>query len=201
MQVEIRADGVHIEGYVNVPGRESKPVITSKGQKVIEVIEPRAFQRALDKTDNVPMTLDHEKTRVLAQTKDNTVELREDSIGLRAKAIVTDPEVIEGAKQGKLKGWSFGMTRIVDSVEQRADNLPLRRVKDFVLDHITLVMKKNPVYSATSIELRAGEEEPEEIEIRTSEEEITITDTVETPKKPVNLSQYHNRINRLKVGR
>lgn len=201
MQVEIRSDGIHIDGYVNVPGRESKPVITSKGQKVIEVIEPRAFQRALDKTDNVPMTLDHEKSRVLGQTKDSTVELREDNIGLRAKAIITDPEVIEGAKQGKLKGWSFGMTRIVDSIEQRTDNLPLRRVKDFVLDHITLVMKKSPAYSATSVELRAGEEEAEEIEIRATDEELIVKDMVETPKKPVNLSQYQNRINKLKVGK
>ena len=200
MQVEIRADGVHIDGYVNVPGRESKPVITSKGQKVIEVIEPRAFQRALDKTDNVPMTLDHDKTRILAQTKDNTVELREDNIGLRAKAIITDPEVVEGARQGKLKGWSFGMTKIIDSIEQRTDNLPLRKVKDFVLDHITVAMRKNPAYSATSIELRADDEEPTEIEIRT-DDNITVVDMVETPKKQVDLSKYKNRINKLKVGK
>jgi HK97 family phage prohead protease len=200
LNIEIRADGLHIEGYVNVPGRESRPVITSKGQKVIEVIEPRAFERSLINSANIPMTLDHDKSRVLAQTQDNSLELREDNIGPKAKTIITDPEVIEAAKHGKLKGWSFGMTKVIDKIEERAGELPIRRVKDFVLDHITLVMRKNPAYSATSIELRAEDEEATEIETRTYED-ITVTDMVETPKKQINLTEYQKRINKLRVGK
>ncbi|MDF2510462.1 MAG: peptidase [Herbinix sp.] len=200
MQVEIRADGVHIEGYVNVPGRESKPVITSKGQKVIEVIEPRAFQRAIDKSSNISATLDHNKSRVLAQTSDGTLELREDSVGLRAKTIITDPEVVEAAKQRKLKGWSFGMTKILDKIEERAGELPLRKVMDFSLDHVTIVLHKNPAYAATSIEMRT-DDEPEEIETRADDCEINFADMVGTPKKQVDLLKYQNRINKLKVGK
>ena len=37
MKAELRADGLHISGYVNVPGRESRPVLTPRG-KVIEII-------------------------------------------------------------------------------------------------------------------------------------------------------------------
>jgi len=43
MKLEIRADGVHISGYVNATEKKSRPVITPHG-KVIEVIEPRAFK-------------------------------------------------------------------------------------------------------------------------------------------------------------
>ncbi|RDU22766.1 HK97 family phage prohead protease [Anaerosacchariphilus polymeriproducens] len=197
MNVEIRADSIHISGYVNVVKRESRPVITSRG-KVIEMIEERAFQRALEKADNIPMTLDHNSNRVLAQTNDSTLELYEDNIGLRAEAVITDEEAVNGAKNGKLKGWSFGMKKIVDSIEERADKLPLRTVKDFVLDHVTLVMNRNPVYASTSIELRADDEI--EMEVRANETEINIKNMVETPKKP-DLTQYKNRINNLKVGK
>jgi HK97 family phage prohead protease len=198
LKVEIRADGLHISGYVNVPGRESRPVITSRG-KVVETIEQRAFQRAIEKADNIPMTLDHDSNRVLAKTNDKTLVLYEDEIGLRAEAIITDEEVINGAKQGKLKGWSFGMKKIVDSIEERSNNLPLRHVKDFILDHITLVMNKRPVYSSTSIELRADEDE--EMEVRAAESQVTTVDLSEKVKEKVDLSGYQNRINKLKVGR
>lgn len=193
MKAEIRADGLHITGYVNVPGRESRPVITPRG-KVIEVIEQRAFQRALQKAENVDLMVDHE--RKIASTKEGTLKVWEDEIGLRAEAVVTDKEVIEGAKEGKLKGWSFNMMKVVDEIEERADKLPLRRVKDFLMTEITLALRKLPVYSATSIEVRAEEEE--EIEVRASECEVTVKDLTEKKKQSIDYTQFENKINQLK---
>ena len=193
MKAEIRADGLHISGYVNVPGRESRPVITPRG-KVIEVIEQRAFQRALQKVDNVDLMVDHE--RKIASTKEGNLKVWEDEIGLRAEAIITDKEVIEGAKQGKLKGWSFNMMKVVDEIEERAGKLPLRRVKDFVMTEITLALRKLPVYSATSIEVRAEEEE--EIEVRAFECEVKIKDLTENKKQNIDYTEYQNKINKLK---
>ena len=190
MKAEIRTDGLHISGYVNVPGRESRPVITPRG-KVIEVIEQRAFQRALQKVDNIDLKVDHERT--IASTKEGTLKVYEDEIGLRAQAVITDEEVIQGARQGKLKGWSFNMLKVVDEIEERAGKLPLRRVKDFIMTEITLALRKMPVYSATSIEIRAEEEE--EVEIRTSECEITVKDLTE---KKIDYSEFENKINKLK---
>lgn len=193
MKAEIRADGLHISGYVNVPGRESRPVITPRG-KVIEVIEQRAFQRALQKVDNIDLLVDHE--RKIASTKEGNLKVWEDEIGLRAEAIITDKEVIEGAKQGKLKGWSFNMMKVVDEIEERAGKLPLRRVKDFVMTEITLALRKLPVYSATSIEVRAEEEE--EIEVRAFECEVKIKDLTENKKQNIDYTEYQNKINKLK---
>lgn len=193
IKAEIRADGLHIAGYVNVPGRESRPVITPRG-KVVEVIEQRAFQRALEKTDKVDLMLDHE--RKIASTSDNTLMVAEDEIGLRAEAIITDEETIKGAREGKLKGWSFNMLRVKDEIEERAGKLPLRTIKDFVMTEITLALRKRPVYSSTSIELRAEEEE--EIEVRTEDTEISVKEMVETPKKSIDYSEIESRIEKIK---
>jgi HK97 family phage prohead protease len=193
MKAEIRADGLHISGYVNVPGRESRPVITPRG-KVIEVIEQRAFQRALQKVDNIDLMVDHE--RKIASTKEGTLKVWEDEIGLRAETVITDEEVIKGAREGKLKGWSFNMMRVVDELEERADKLPLRRVKDFLMTEITLALRKLPVYSATSIEVRAEEEE--EIEVRAFECEVNIKDLTENKKQNIDYTEYQNKINKLK---
>lgn len=189
MKAEIRADGLHISGYVNVPGRESRPVITPRG-KVIEIIEQRAFKKALEKVDNVDLKLDHE--RKIASTKEGTLKAYEDEVGLRAEAVITDEEVIKGAKAGKLKGWSFNMIKVVDELEERAGKLPLRRVKEFLMTEITLAMRKIPVYSSTSIEFRAEEEE--EIEVRTYDQEVTVTDLT---KGRTDYSEFENKIKNL----
>ena len=56
-------------------------------------------------------------------------------------------------------GWyTVAMYNVQDEMEQRADELPLRRITALDLDHVTLVVNKQPVYSATSVELRADAE-------------------------------------------
>ena len=196
MKVELRADGtLHLSGYVNVPGKMSRPVITGKGQKVIEVIEERAFARALAKADNVKMTKDHNAEVVLCETRAGSLDLKEDAIGLHVEADIKDEQTIAEARAGKLKGWSFGMRNIKDSIEERADKLPLRTVKDFDLDHITLVVNKTPVYAATSIEMRAGDE-TDEMECRAGVDEKAELIGFDNTQK-VN-SAYHDRFNKLK---
>ena len=64
MNIEVRADGARITGYVNVTEKKSRPVITPRG-KVIEEIEPRAFSEAIqreqeherDRRPNIDLTL------------------------------------------------------------------------------------------------------------------------------------------------
>lgn len=97
MRVEIRNDSVLIDGYVNAVARDSKPIPYLNG-KFIEQIEPRAFDKALNKTDNVDLLLNHDENKKLGSTKEGNLELFEDNIGLRAK------DVIEKAKKGGLEG-------------------------------------------------------------------------------------------------
>ena len=196
MIVEERADGsLHVSGYVNVTGKLSRPVITSKGEKVIEVIEERAFQDAISRASNVQMTKDHDASVVLAETRASNLDLKEDKIGLHANAVITDAQTIDEGKRGLFKGWSFGMRNIVDRIEERADKLPIRHVEKFDLDHITLVVKKTPAYAATSVELRANDE-MEELECRTIDDEITV---VTIPKPSFDNSQFKERAKKLGV--
>lgn len=184
MRAELRADGLHISGYVNVPGRQSRPVMTPHG-RVIEVIEQRAFAKAIGRAENIRMLLDHDPTRVLAETRANTLTVVEDAVGLRAESIVTDQEVIDGAKAGRLRGWSFNIKNPVDTIEQRAEGLPVRHITDLDMDEVTLVMNRIPAYSSTSIEVRADTEDGEAVELRSEiPESIDFVDKSETRTEP-----------------
>lgn len=193
MKVEVRNGTVHISGYVNAVLRESHPVITPHG-KANELVEERAFQRALEKTSNIPAWLDHNPNREIAITTNQSLELREDNIGLHADLVTSDPEVVANAD--KLTGWSWGFRNPKDTMEQREGKLPLRRISSFDLDHVALLLHKQPAYSATSVELRAETEES--IEIRTSDDTPVVVDkSVETPsaeKETPNNSRYENRL-------
>jgi HK97 family phage prohead protease len=192
MRIEIRSDSVLLDGYVNAVGRDSKPIITPRG-KVVEQIEPRAFQRALDRAENVDMLLNHDKNRNLGSTKAGNLELFEDNIGLRAIATVTDPETIQKAKDKKLKGWSFGMFAKKDRLEERADGIPRRHIEDLDIFEVSIIDDRmSPCYVGTSIEQRAEEEVITE---QRGDEFRAVT--VEEPQR-IDYSEYENRINKLK---
>ena len=191
MKIEVRSDGLHISGYVNVTGKLSKPVITPRG-KVLETIEERAFGEAIARSGDITVELDHDAGRAYARTSDGTLELHEDSIGLHANVIITDSVLIELARKGKLRGWSFGMYNVVDEMEQRADSeMPIRHVKSLMLDHVSLIKDKTPAYSATSVECRAdGETFLEQRATVTDEPELII-------ENKIDYSEYEERIRRL----
>ena len=184
MRAELRADGLHISGYVNIPGRQSRPVMTPHG-RVVEVIEQRAFARAIERADNIQMLLDHDHNRELASTRANTLTVKEDAVGLRAESVVTDPEVIEGARAGKLRGWSFDIKNPKDTMEERADGLPIRHITDLDMSEVSLIMNKIPVYSSTSIEVRADTEDGEAVEYRADYlEDVEFDDQTEPEPEP-----------------
>lgn len=186
--IELRSDGLHISGYVNVPLRESRPILTGRG-KVNEIIEQRAFQRAIDRAVKIDLLVDH--NRPIASTENGTLQVREDNVGLRAEAVVTDEEAIAAAKSGKVRGWSFNMFNVKDEVEERAGKLPLRTVKDFDMNEVSLIIHMNPCYSSTSFETRAETEEM--VEYRGTEENFE----VKTTSKKIDYSPFEERLNKL----
>lgn len=188
MKIEIRADGAHISGYVNVTEKKSRPVITPHG-KVIEEIEPRAFAGALERAGEVTLTVDHDASHIYATTKDSSLSLREDEIGLHAEVTIRDRDLIALARDGKIRGWSFGMYNVKDTVEPRADDLPLRRISALDLDHVSLIVHKSPIYSATSVEVRADGET--QLEERAFETQITVSPDYDN-------SDYIRRLNNLR---
>ncbi len=158
MRIEIRNDSVVLDGYVNVVDRESKPIPSVKG-KFIEKIKPGAFQRSLEKRANVDLLLNHDKNRKLGSTSEGNLELFEDNIGLRAICTVTDPDVIDKAKNKELRGWSFGFYAEKDKLESVENGYERRIVEELDLFEVSIVDNtKNPAYAGTSIEMRDDNE-------------------------------------------
>lgn len=193
LRIEIRSDSVLLDGYVNAVDRDSRPIITARG-KCVERIEPRAFEKALSRAQNVDLLVNHMKDRKLGSTKEGNLELFEDNIGLRAIATVTDPEIIQKAKEKKLKGWSFGMFANKDRVEERANDIPRRYIEDLELFEVSIIDDRlSPCYIATSIEQRADEEIVTE---QRGEEFRAIT--VEEDSSKVDYSTFENKIKDLR---
>ena len=184
MKIIIRNDSITIEGYVNAVERNSKPLM-ERGVKFIERIGAGAFKRALERAEDVRILLNHNWDRDLGGIKDGTLELEEDNIGLKARATITDPEVVEDGKNGNLVGWSFGFEDLPNGVEQLRDEesgLPLRKVKDLNLYEVSLLnRKKTPAYIGTLVNVR---EDGKEERVNISDEYIA--EQVETINETIN---------------
>lgn len=159
-KITIRADSVEIEGYVNAVERASKPLRSRIGQ-FIERICKGAFAKALKRNDDVHILLNHDWERDLGSTKKGNLELEEDAIGLKARATITDPDVVTKARNGDLVGWSFGFTDkdVENSVER---GMPLREVKDLNLYEVSILDRNmSPAYDGTLVSARSigGEEQ------------------------------------------
>lgn len=194
MRIELRADSVLIEGYVNAVARDSRPMRDKKtGQRFVEQIVPGAFKRALEQNE-VDLLLDHDENRKLGSTQTN-LELCEDAIGLRARAEITDPEVVQKARDKKLRGWSFGFYERDASEEDLPNSMKRRYIEDMQLVEVSLIdERKIPCYAGTSIETRAEGKEiltAELLEVRAEYAKV------ETPKETIDYSKYKDRIQNL----
>ena len=183
MKVNIRADKVEIEGYVNAIERDSKPLWSRVG-RFIERICKGAFKKALKRNDDVHILLNHDWNRDLGSTKKGNLELEEDNIGLRVRACITDPEVIKKARAGDLVGWSFGFIdrEVENSIRE---GIPHRAVKDLDLAEVSILDRtKTPAYEGTLISARSendimhfrGEDFIDDVETREEQQEEVKTE-------------------------
>lgn len=226
MEIRVKEDSVEITGYVNAIERASKPLMSRVGQ-FIERICKGAFKKALKRNDDFHILLNHDWDRDLGSTKKGNLELEEDNIGLKARATITDPDVIKKARNGELVGWSFGFQdREVENTIEKG--MPYRAVKDLDLAEVSILDKsKTPAYDGTLIMARdneseihfRGEDFIDEISIREemhNESENTVqsventhnesTDIVQNEKEPkqqeiveeIDYSKYENMIKEMK---
>ena len=194
MRVEVRNNKILIDGYVNAVERESKVLYDTRGQ-FIEKIRAGVFQRALEKAENVRVLLDHEPDRELADTKSGKARLVEDNIGLRATVEIDDPEVIQKAKENKLRGWSFGFLCNKEDRTTDEDGIEKRTVRDLDLLEVSIIDdRKSPAYLGTSIEVR--DDKVTLIEYRTDMSNVDVR-VIEDAKK-IDYSEYENRLAKVK---
>lgn len=150
-----RKTKVTLEGYVNVTARDSNIILSSRGKGFIEQISPKAFQRAIERQEEILCLLNHNYSRKLGSIKQGNVELYEDNIGLRVICETYDEEVIKKALDNQLRGWSFGFKVSKEHSEVTNNGLKRRFVDELVLDEISVVdNQRTPHYPGTSIEIR-----------------------------------------------
>ena len=169
MELEIRENVLHISGYVNAVERESRKLPKQASIKAksdfYEKISAGAFGRAISKAKEIRLMFNHK--RDIGGTKDGTLTLFEDNIGLKAEAAVTDPQVVEAARHGELRGWSFGFMNAKDRWEDIPDGLQRRTIDDLDLEEVS-ILTVTPAYAGTSVEVRG--EDVTETEYRSAED-------------------------------
>lgn len=179
MKIEIRENGLNLEGYINVSERPSKPLRDSEGQ-FIEVVREGVMGRAIQRR-NIKLLFNHDWNRELGDTNSN-LQLQEDSIGLRFRAFITDSEVIEKAKRGLLKGCSFGF-RALKQTKENVNGVCKRYLEDIDLFEVS-ILDREPAYSGCLAEVRSLEDEDLEVreiplEIQETTEEEIVEETAE----------------------
>lgn len=207
MNIRVTNDSVEIDGYVNAVERLSKPLQDRIG-KFVERIKVGAFQRAIDRAPDVRILLNHDHKRDLGGIKDGNLELHEDAIGLHARATIKDPDVVEKARRGELRGWSFGFYDLdVDKGEE--NGITVRNVKDLELEEVSLIDRsKVPAYDGTLVAVRTDdksmfisdyfENEIHIEEVNTRAEEPTENDNHADDNGAIDYTEYHKIIDEMK---
>ena len=188
MKITIRNDKVVIDGYVNAVDRFSRPLFDGRLGRFIEKVLPNVFKTAIRQAKNIDVLLNHDDSRKLADTTSGTATLVEDNVGLRATVEITDPEVIEKARAGKLRGWSFGFSNPVDDQKTNSDGILERVIKSLTLHEVSIIDDRAmPAYFGTSIETRTVGDSI--VETRSGDDTEIETDHADGGVKPEKANQ------------
>lgn len=181
MKIRVYQDKVTISGYVNAVERMSKK-LHERGEEFYEKVKEGAFGDAIRRNNNIKLLLNHKHDRELGSTASG-LELYEDSIGLYARATVTDSEVVEKAKNNELVGWSFGFTPLKTDDSFEYQGVKLRNVESLNLYEVSILDKEHiPAYNSMSLSVRDMGNEPLEVRsfngIKTKVEELPFDNSI-----------------------
>lgn len=157
MGIETRDDGSEsLVGYAAV--FNSSSVEMGWFEKFTESIVPGAFSRSLKENSDVRALLDHDTGMIIARTKNGTLTLEEDEVGLKVRITPVPTEdgkkAIEWVRSGLVDAMSFGFEVVNDKWGVR-DGKQHRELLDVNLFEVSIVAF--PAYPATSIGVRSAQ--------------------------------------------
>lgn len=155
-KIEIREDD---DGNRTLSGYavkwEKKSQVLGFFRKFREQFKRGAFADSLQKDDQ-RFLWSHDTSKVLGRTKNNTLRLEEDSIGLRFELDLPKTtlgnDTYESIKRGDVDGVSFGFQKISDEIEEPDDDLMLRTVTKAKLLEVSAVAF--PAYPDSEVSAR-----------------------------------------------
>jgi uncharacterized protein len=155
-QIEIREDD---NGNRTLTGYavkwEKKSVVMGYYRKFREQFRQGSFTESLQKDDQ-RFLWSHDTSKVLGRTKNNTLRLVEDSIGLRFELDLPKTtlgnDTYETIKRGDVDGVSFGFSMISEEIQEPDDDLMLRTVTKAKLLEVSAVAF--PAYPDSEVSAR-----------------------------------------------
>jgi len=144
-----------VSGYVNETDTYSGILGTSK--KFIERIAKGAFSKAIgERTHDIDFLAEHDKYKILASTRNNTLDLIEDERGLFMSARIVPTsfgkDYYELINSGILRNMSFGFRVVKDNWKAHKPGLYERTITALELVEVSVV--RNPAYSSSTIAAR-----------------------------------------------
>ncbi|MBD5798410.1 peptidase U35 [Bacillus pseudomycoides] len=134
---------------------EQKSVVMGYYRKFREQFRQGAFLDSLQKDDQ-RFLWSHDTSKVLGRTKNNTLRLVEDSIGLRFELDLPKTtlgnDTFETIKRGDVDGVSFGFSMITEEIDEPDDDLMLRTVTKAKLLEVSAVAF--PAYPDSEVSAR-----------------------------------------------
>jgi len=124
-----------------------------------EIIKPGAFAESLKRGDDVRALLEHQGgVNTLGRTKNDTLTLVEDKVGLRSEIFPPNTsvgnDVLELVRRGDLFQMSFGF-RAVDDIWRTVDGEEVREIHKADLFDVSVV--SFPAYPAAEVQARSRE--------------------------------------------
>ena len=145
--------GRTIHGYSAVFDRPSLPISERNRQSFTEYVRKGAFAKTIAE-DDIRALFSHDEKLILGRTKASTLDLVEDSVGLRTTIRLPNTslasDIYENVKVGNLTGFSFRFQARKDHWSNGGDR---RELLDVQLSEISLVAF--PAYPSTSAEARS----------------------------------------------
>jgi len=185
-ELDANSDGtLKVSGYVNKTNQHSEILGTTKQFK--EKIAKGAFSKAIRAAKQINFLAEHDSKKILASTRNGSLELTEDEQGLFMSANISPTswgrDFYQLIKDGILQNMSFGFRTIRDSWKNIGGNLYERTIEELELFEVSVVEK--PAYTSSTIAARGIKlveqvNVPEKITQRNQKERMENMKTAET---------------------
>jgi HK97 family phage prohead protease len=150
-EVRAEGDGMSFTGYASVFNSPSEDL-----GGFVEYVAPGAFKRSLQSRNEVKLLWNHDSGEPLASLRGGTMQLVEDSRGLKVTATLPQTsrgrDIAELLRTKVIDSMSFGFNVIKDSWASDGKTRTLESVRLFEVSIVSF-----PAYEATTAQVRSGQ--------------------------------------------